>query len=95
MCCIAPVGPGAHNVRIARPRPANSGVGLGLASQLLADKDVHVLAGVRSKEKATTLESVLNEVKNKQGTFETILLDVGRDDSIDAAVAHVASKYGR
>lgn len=66
-----------------------------MASQLVvAEKDVHVLLGVRTKEKGQSTEAKLKELK-PQGTFEPVILETSKDESIDGAVKYVQDKYGR
>ena len=73
---------------------ANSGLGLELVSQLLADQHKHVLLGSRSVEKG---QAALKEVQssNKPGSVELLEIDVTSESSIAAAVKTVESKHGR
>ncbi|KAL8835047.1 MAG: hypothetical protein Q9170_003475 [Blastenia crenularia] len=73
---------------------ANSGIGLELARQLLADPNKHVLLGSRSIEKG---ETAIKELQSEQpkGTVELIQVDVTSEDSVAAAAKTVEKKHGK
>lgn len=75
---------------------ANSGVGFGLASQLLNRGTYHVLVGARSTEKGDAAVSTLRERLHSQSEcVEALQVDVTDEGSIENAAAEVDKKHGR
>lgn len=75
---------------------ANSGVGFGLASQLLNRGTYHVLVGARSTEKGDAAVSTLRQHLHSQSEcVEALQVDVTDDGSIENAAAEVDKKHGR
>jgi NAD(P)-dependent dehydrogenase (short-subunit alcohol dehydrogenase family) len=72
----------------------NGGIGLELASQLLADSTKHVLLGSRSVEKGQAAVKELQS-QGKPGTVELVQVDVASEASIAAAAKDVEAKHGR
>mmetsp|Transcript_13497 Transcript_13497/g.29212 ORF Transcript_13497/g.29212 Transcript_13497/m.29212 type:complete len:303 (+) Transcript_13497:144-1052(+) len=71
---------------------ANSGIGLALTKQLVADHGCHVYLGARSEEKG---RRALEEVKATAGdSVEYINIDVGDDDSVKSAASDLARRLG-
>ncbi|KAI6905611.1 hypothetical protein KC318_g10172 [Hortaea werneckii] len=66
----------------------NSGIGLEVAAQLLADKTKHVILGSRSLEKG---EKAVKDLKSRNlpGSVELLQLDITDPQSIEAAVKTV------
>ncbi|KAF2230132.1 putative carbonyl reductase [Viridothelium virens] len=74
---------------------ANQGIGFETAKNLLlASNAYHVLLGTRDLTKGTASASALKTLPIK-GQVEPIQIDVTKDDSVDAAAAHVESTYGK
>ncbi|KAI7337104.1 hypothetical protein KC315_g2494 [Hortaea werneckii] len=72
----------------------NSGIGLEVATQLLADKTKHVLLGSRSLEKGSAAVKDLQS-HNLPGSIELLQLDITNPQSIETAAKTVESKHGR
>ena len=80
-----------HPFKIALVTGANRGIGFEIARQL-AENGVRVLLAGRNRG------AVVEAAMNLQSTgldVEALALDVTRTDSISAATAEIASKYGR
>ncbi|KAF3768867.1 hypothetical protein M406DRAFT_98787 [Cryphonectria parasitica EP155] len=73
---------------------SNSGIGLELASQLLAVPSKHVLLGSRSVEKGEAAVKNLQS-RDLSGTVELLHLDIADAHSIEAAAQTVTDKHGR
>lgn len=80
-----------HPSKIALVTGANRGIGFEIARQL-AENGVHVLLSGRRRE--ATVEGAM-KLRNSGLDVEAVALDVTKSDSISAAAAEVASKYGR
>lgn len=75
---------------------ATSGVGYGLAAQLLKRGSYHVLVGSRSHERATNaVKQLKSEHQSQSDAIEMLQIDVTDDDSIDKAAATVQEKHGK
>lgn len=73
---------------------ANSGIGLEVATQLLAGASNHVLLGARSSEKGKAAVKDLQSL-NLPGVVELLQIDVADEDSVAAAAKVVESTHGR
>ncbi|RDW89899.1 Cytochrome P450 [Aspergillus mulundensis] len=72
---------------------ATSGIGLELATQLLAKGTYHVLLGARSPEKGhAAIEAI--RTKDLPGSIDLLHLDVTNDSTIEAAAEHVQAVHG-
>ena len=75
---------------------ATSGVGYGLASQLLARGTYHVLVGSRSHEKGSNaVKDLKNRYRERADAVEALQIDVTSDESINKAATTVQDKHGR
>ncbi|KAI3320645.1 putative short-chain dehydrogenase [Xylariaceae sp. AK1471] len=73
---------------------ANSGIGLEVANQLLADSSFHVLLGARLIEKGQVAIKNLQS-RNLPGAVELVQLDVANEDSVSAAAKLIGKTHGR
>merc|ERR1711936_1504152 len=65
---------------------ASSGIGLALCKLLIRDHSCYVYLGSRNVAKGETAKkTILEEVPDKAGMIEVIQIDVGSDDSVQAA----------
>jgi len=74
---------------------ANRGIGFDTSYALAsASPNNHVIMGVRNQAKG---EEALKEIqgRNPQGSLSLVILDVSKDESIEAAVATIKSTFGR
>ena len=74
---------------------ANRGIGYDTSYALAAaSSNNHVILGARDQAKG---EEALNEIqdRNPQGSLSLVVLDVSKDESIEAAVATIKSTFGR
>jgi len=76
---------------------ANKGIGQAIVKRLLAEfPDTHLLLGSRDKQRGdTAVQEIITELGSvfKQ-RLEMILIDVGSDESVSAAVEVVKGKFG-
>lgn len=80
-----------HPLKIALVTGANRGIGLEIARQL-AENGIRVLLTGRNHEAAV---GAATKLQRTGLDVEALALDVTKADSIAAAAAHVAAKYGR
>jgi len=74
----------------------NSGVGFGLASQLLNRGTYHVLLGSRSTDKGRdAVKDLQARHESQSDAVELLQIDVTDDDSIDKAAVTVRNKHGK
>merc|ERR1719384_245191 len=72
---------------------ANSGIGLALTKQLVADHGCHVFLGARNDEKGL---KAVEEVKATAGdSVEYINIDVGSAQSVESAASDLKKRLGR
>ena len=65
---------------------ASSGIGLALCKLLIRDHSCYVYLGSRNVAKGETAKkTILEEVPDKADMIEVIQIDVGSDDSVQAA----------
>ncbi|KAF2219266.1 hypothetical protein BDZ85DRAFT_268990 [Elsinoe ampelina] len=72
----------------------NSGIGLELARQLMADSTKHIILGSRSIQKGEDAIQKLQQ-HHQPGTIELLEVDVADESSISAAAKTVENKHGR
>ena len=73
----------------------NAGIGFDTAAKLAAaSPNHHVIIGARTPSKGEKAVSDI-QARNPSGTVSFIQLDVTSDDSIDAAVKHIETEFGR
>ena len=70
------------------------GIGFELTAQLMAKGSYHVLMGARSIDKGNTALQELR-ARDLPGSVEMLLLDLTRDDTIEAAATQVRRDHGR
>ncbi|KAL7542589.1 hypothetical protein ACHAXR_012337 [Thalassiosira sp. AJA248-18] len=71
---------------------ANSGIGLALTKQLVADHGCHVFLGARNEEKGM---QAVEEVKATAGdSVEYLNIDVSNDNSVKSASANLSKRLG-
>jgi NAD(P)-dependent dehydrogenase (short-subunit alcohol dehydrogenase family) len=70
---------------------ANQGIGLATAMRLAKEHNYHVIIGSRNIENG---RKVVSQLESEGFSADTIQLDVQSDDSITAAAAYLAEKYG-
>ncbi|KAH0432239.1 short chain dehydrogenase family [Colletotrichum camelliae] len=71
---------------------ANQGIGLEVAKKLSAeDTNYHIIMAGRRKD---AIEKAAEELRLQGRSVEPLVLDLTSDTSIEAAVAHVSTKYG-
>lgn len=73
---------------------ANSGLGFGLAAQLLKKGTYHVLLGSRTTQKGNAAVQSLQS-QNLPGTVELVEVDVTSDDAINKAFELVEKAHGK
>ena len=76
---------------------ANKGIGQAIVKRLLAEfPDTHLLLGSRDKQRGdTAVQELLTDLGSAvKPRLEMLLLDVGTDQSVSAAVALVKEKFG-
>ena len=76
---------------------ANKGIGQAIVKRLLAEfPDTHLLLGSRDKQRGdTAVQELLTDLGSAvKPRLEMLLLDVGSDQSVAAAVALVKEKFG-
>ena len=76
---------------------ANKGIGQAIVKRLLAEfPDTHLLLGSRDKQRGdTAVQELLADLGSAfKPRLEMLLLDVGDDQSVAAAVAFVNEKFG-
>ena len=76
---------------------ANKGIGQAIVKRLLAEfPDTHLLLGSRDKQRGdTAVQELLTELGSSvKPRLEMLLIDVGSDESVSAAVEVVKGKFG-
>jgi NAD(P)-dependent dehydrogenase (short-subunit alcohol dehydrogenase family) len=74
---------------------ANSGIGLALCAQLLADHGCHVFLGARSIEKgAAAVASIVEKHPGASGKIEAVKIDVADPVSVKEAAASIMGTLG-
>ncbi|KAH8426644.1 uncharacterized protein LDX57_004377 [Aspergillus melleus] len=74
---------------------ANQGLGYETAKNLLLSDNYHIIISSRTLTKVNQAADKLLALPGNKGTVSTIELDVADDKSVDAAKAHIESKYDR
>lgn len=69
-----------------------SGIGLALCKQLCKDYGAHVYLGSRNAERGEAAVAEVKEHAGGKGSVELLLLDVGSDESVQAAVDQLKAK---
>jgi NAD(P)-dependent dehydrogenase (short-subunit alcohol dehydrogenase family) len=70
---------------------ANQGIGLATATRLAQEHNYHVIIGSRNIENGRT---IVDELKAKGLSADTVQLDVLSDDSITTATTYLTKTYG-
>jgi len=73
---------------------ANQGLGFESARQLSKHPHIHLIISGRDSQRLTEAQENITAEEGCQARVETIVLDVSKDDSIEAAVAELKKKLG-